>query len=290
MDSSSTNISQQMQQSLEEAVRAILASKRCIVFTGAGMSADSGIDTFRSARGGNGFWSGLMGKAALLYGGTPLGWKVSPAYVWSQFIPMFLEPIYKAQPHEGYYALAELQRLCYRDHHSLFHVITMNVDGFHQQSGIDPFSVSEVHGTVRRFQCISCAKAIEIENPLETVSNPPRCVCGGYPRPAVTLFFEGLPQGEWGQAVRAIRKLEPKDVVLVIGTSSVVYPAADLPEMGKNRGATVIEVNPDENTPLSSIVDIKLVGGAKDMLTALIAMIKEEQQVATRSAGASSET
>jgi len=261
---------------LTVAARHILASKRCVVFTGAGMSADSGVDTFRSA-GGTGFWGGVAGKAALAYGGTPLGWNCTPGLVWSYFISSFLEPIYNATPHDGYYALVELEKECYPEQGS-FHVVTMNVDGFHQASGTSPAQVSEVHGTIRLFECIQCKQRIDIADPLPTRSSPPRCTaCGGYPRPSVTLFTEALPQNEWRTASCAMNRLRSGNVLLVIGTSSVVYPAASLPEIAKSNGAVVIEVNPDENTPLSGIVDVKLNGGAKDMLTALVAAIKEEK-------------
>lgn len=252
----------------------IIQSKACVVFTGAGMAADSGVDTFRSA---GGLWSGVFGSMALLYGGTPLGWKLTPGYVWSQFIPMFLEPISRAVAHEGYFKLGELKELCFQD--KPFNIVTMNVDGFHQASGADPAHVCEVHGTIRKFKCISCDAPIQIDDPVSTRSNPPRCAaCGGYPRPDVTLFTEALPSREWERAMDAVNTLRPNDVMIVIGTSNTVYPAASIPQLARRRGAIIIDINPDENSQVQS--DIQLCGGAKDMLVELVNEIKalQEQQ------------
>jgi NAD-dependent deacetylase len=147
-----------------------------------------------------------------------------------------------------------------------FEVITMNVDGMH---GNEDY-VHEVHGTVQRFRCIKCAHPIHISDVMESKANPPKCgQCGGYPRPDVTLFTEALPQDEWLASLSAVRKLSEGDVLIIVGTSSVVYPAANLPVVAKRRGATLIEINPQENTPLADLVDIHLRGGAGDMLTDL---------------------
>ncbi len=130
----------------------------------------------------------------------------------------------------------------------------MNVDGLHQLAGSNPDSVFEVHGTVRRFCCCKCRSPIIIPDPLLVKDNPPLCSCGGYPRPDVTLFTEALPQEPWENAVDAVSLLRQEDVMIIVGTSSVVYPAASLPEMAKRRGCTLIEINPDDVTPLKQLV------------------------------------
>lgn len=203
--------------------------------------------------------------------------------VWLYFVSNFYEPISKAHPHKGYDALAILEKEKFGS--ANFATITMNVDGFHQASGADTDRVFEVHGTVRKFRCISCSSPIDIQDVIAVKNAPPRCTCGGYPRPAVTLFTEALPQKEWIGANRAIRELGSKDVVLIIGTSSVVYPAASLPGAAKHRGATLIEINPDETTPLSSLVDIHLRGGAAAVLPELVALVLQQDESLAAGAG-----
>lgn len=253
---------------MEQAVNVIRNAKRCLVFTGAGMSKDSGIDTFR---GGKGFWDGIFGKFALLYAGVPFGWHLTPGLVWSYFVSSFYAPIANAKPHDGYYALTRLREHSFNKPNH-FNVVTMNVDGFHQDSGTPESNVFEIHGTVRKFCCIKCKLPIAIENPLEVAKNPPRCACGGYPRPDVTLFTESLPEESWAKANEAVNQLRKGDVVIVIGTSSVVYPAAYIPQFAHDRGATVIEVNPEEpeKSPLSSIVQVYVKGSALQILPELV--------------------
>lgn len=258
---------------MEKAVLAISKAQRCVIFTGAGMSKDSGIDTFR---GGSGFWNGIFGNIALAYGGTPYGWSLTPGLVWSYFISNFYGPIAEAGPHNGFFALATLQKEKFKELDS-FHVVTMNVDGYHQASGINASCVSEIHGTIRRYRCISCSNPIEIPNPL--TSNPPKCsICQGYPRPDVTLFTEALPEAPWQKSCDIIRKMRKGDVMLVIGTSSVVYPAAYIPQFARDSGATIIEVNPETETPLKSMVDISIQGTALQILPELAKKIVDSDK------------
>lgn len=245
---------------------AIRRAKKCIIFSGAGMSADSGIETFRT---GNGFWSGLFGQFSLVYGGTPFGWKWTPVLVWGYFVTLFYEPIVNATPHAGYRALVKLEQNKFNDRNA-FHVITMNVDGLHQASGTSEDKVYEVHGSVKRFRCTKCSEPMTVADPVACKNTSMRCTCGGYVRPDVTLFTESLPIAEWGKAQLAVESLRRNDVMIIVGTSSVVYPAASLPQIAKQRGAVLIEVNPDETTPLSSIVDIHLRGGAAAVLEELV--------------------
>lgn len=251
---------------MEKASNAIRSARRCMVFSGAGMSKDSGIDTFR---GGKGLWNGLFGNIVLLYAGVPFGWNFTPGLVWRLFISNFYAPIAGATPHEGYYALNRLREARFSGL-KCFHVATMNVDGFHQDSGVPESNVFEVHGTVRKFCCIQCRTSINIPDPIAVASNPPRCECGGHPRPAATLFTESLPQKAWNGVETAVNQMTKGDVMLVVGTSSVVYPAAYIPQYASDRGVTIIEVNPDENTPIESLVDIKLKGTALDVLPELL--------------------
>lgn len=244
------------------AVEAIAKAHRCVVFSGAGASADSGIGTFR---GQGGAWSGITGTLALLWGGTPIGWNWTPGLVWSRFVEDFYGPIAAAGPHDGLKALVELQRRRFQGGERM-QFVTMNVDGLHQTAGSE--AVSEVHGSVTRFRCMTCGAPAQPELPLDA-SQQPRCAkpgCGGRVRPDVTLFFEGLPEDQFVSALSAVRALRPGDVMLVVGTSSVVYPAASLPGEAKKRGATIIEFNLEFPTPLSGLADIQVAGPAVDTL------------------------
>eukprot|EP00927_Polykrikos_kofoidii_P039859 TRINITY_DN34164_c0_g2_i1.p1 TRINITY_DN34164_c0_g2~~TRINITY_DN34164_c0_g2_i1.p1 ORF type:complete len:264 (-),score=55.36 TRINITY_DN34164_c0_g2_i1:83-874(-) len=258
--------------SVEQAVEAIQHAKRCIVFSGAGASADSGIGTFR---GEGGAWSGFTGAIKLAWGGTPFGWRWTPGLVWSRFVDEFYGPIAEAVPHDGLVALAELQQKRFGSRMSF---ITMNVDGLHQAAGSE--HVAEVHGSVKRFRCSSCDATAQPDLPLDP-SNQPRCQvdhCGGRVRPDVTLFLESLPEDQFDAANEAIQSLSRGDVMLIVGTSSVVYPAADLPSVAKRRGATLIEFNLEMPTPLSSLVKIAVPGRAADTLRACVNGVLQQPQ------------
>lgn len=264
---------------MQDAVNAIRRANQCIIFTGAGMSKDSGVDTFR---GGSGLWDGCIGKCILMYAGVPFGWKLTPGLVWSYFISNFYAPIVNAKPHDGYYSLNDLRLKLFNYNNtnskrSKYHIITMNVDGLHQESGIPDEIVYEIHGTIKKFCCMNCKKNIIINNPIETKYNCPKCECGGYARPDVTLFTESLPIEPWQNAENAINSLRKNDVLIVIGTSSLVYPAAYIPKYAKQKNATIIEINPDDknNSPLKSLVDIYLKGTALNILPTLINQVTE---------------
>uniref|UniRef100_A0A7S1A9R1 Deacetylase sirtuin-type domain-containing protein n=1 Tax=Noctiluca scintillans TaxID=2966 RepID=A0A7S1A9R1_NOCSC len=243
---------------MTQAVEAIGRANRCVVFSGAGCSADSGIGTFRGA---GGAWGGCMGKIALVWGGTPVGWRWTPGLVWYRFVQDFYGPIVAARPHDGLFALAELQQTHFVGGRMQF--VTMNVDSLHQMAGSQ--EVSEVHGSVQRFRCAECDAPVQPPMPLNPRSQP-YCQCGGRVRPDVTLFTEGLPPDQWSSATDAIRKLKRGDVLIIVGTSSVVYPAASLPEIAKQRGVTLIEFNLELPTPLSELADIQIPGRATETL------------------------
>jgi len=254
------------EEALVRAAKAIAGAQRCVVFSGAGSSADSGIGTFR---GTDGTWSGIWGSLALLWGGTPIGWRWTPGYVWSRFVLDFYAPIAAAEPHAGLHALTKLQRERFQGA-ARMQFVTMNVDSLHQMAGSD--AVAEVHGSVQRFRCSSCGNRASPQLPLDA-KRQPRCEgCGGRMRPDVTLFLEGLPEDQWDAACTAIGALRPGDVMLVVGTSSVVYPAAHLPSDAKRRGATIIEFNLDVPSPLSDIVDISVQGRACETLPTCVKM------------------
>jgi NAD-dependent deacetylase len=260
--------------SMTRAVEAAANARNVVVFTGAGMSADSGVHPFR---GENGAWNGGWGKLALVWGGTPMGWKWTPGWVWGRFVTDFYGPIAAAKPHAGHRALQEWKESGNLDS---FAYITMNVDGLHQASGATNEEVAEVHGSVMKYRCMSCDQKMSnlLQNEGLDPQKQPRCdACGGRARPDVTLFTEALPGEEWERAVDFIGRLETGDVMIVAGTSSVVYPAASLPEYAKQEGATIIEFNLDFPTPLSSIADIAVQGRAAETLPQFVTGVMEKR-------------
>ncbi|CAB9521261.1 NAD-dependent protein deacylase [Seminavis robusta] len=282
---------------MSQAVAATAKANNVVVFTGAGMSADSGIGTFR---GDSGAWSGIFGTLALFWGGTPIGWRWTPSLVWSRFVKDFYGPIVDAEPHAGLLALQELE-----GSFDNFSYITMNVDGLHQAAGATNEQVAEVHGSVLKYRCMSCDKKLSNEYILSqsnsddnnnnsqgnasegectktqqrlNPSKQPRCDdCGGRARPDVTLFTESLPPDEWGKAMRMLRRLKRGDVMLVAGTSSVVYPAASIPEKAASAGVTIIEFNKDFPTPLSSIAKIRVEGRAAETFPEFVKLVLEKR-------------
>jgi NAD-dependent deacetylase len=220
-----------------------------------------------------------------LYFGTPFGWFLTPSWGFKAYIREFYTPIAQADPNAGHLAIAELQQTFPE---KTVHIITMNVDGLHQTAGNPDESVIEVHGTVRRHRCVKNGHPMDLPEGLvipkqrgavpETIPVPKCSVagCGSTPRPDCVLFTEALPSDEWSRAMRAVRDLSLSDVMIVVGTSGVVYPAASLPELAIQRGVPVFEINP-ESTPLSSHV-IFLQGTAGSILSRLLQELKSQSQ------------
>jgi NAD-dependent deacetylase len=210
-------------------------AKSVVVLTGAGMSAESGIPTFRDAK--NGLWSQFdpirLASAAAFRDDKALVWGW---YVWRMAM------VRQAQPHAGHRALAQLAAL-----KPGLTVVTQNVDDLHERAGST--AVIHLHGSLFASRCFACARpAVEMEIPADAASEPalrlqpPRCThCGGYLRPGVVWFGEQLPEASWKEAVD---RAHDCDLLLAVGTSGVVYPAASLPGKARARGARVVEINP----------------------------------------------
>lgn len=206
------------------------------VFSGAGISAESGVPTFRDAE------TGLWAKVDPYEISSSEGWRTHPEKVWAWYLWRHYM-MSGVQPNNGHLAVAAWQD--YAD----VHVVTQNVDDLHERAGSK--KVYHVHGSLFEFRCDHCQGTYSGElpampEPVETV-DPPRCVCGGLIRPNVVWFGEALPEDAWQRSVEAV---SGADLVIVVGTSSIVYPAAGLPEIALANGIPVIEVNP-ERTPLS---------------------------------------
>jgi len=221
--------------------------------TGAGVSAESGVPTFR---GPDGLWRNFRAEDLA----TPAAFARDPTLVW-EWYGWRRELISKCRPNAAHKALARLER----EYPGDFLLVTQNVDGLHRLAG--SHKVVEVHGNIWDIRCVACGASREDRTvPLAAV--PPRCpACGGLARPGVVWFGEPLPEEALGRAVAAA---ESCDVMLVVGTSAVVYPIAHLPHLAHSRGAYIVEVNPEE-TPVTPVADESHRGKAAELLPALLA-------------------
>ncbi len=230
-------------------------AQRIVAFTGAGISAESGIPTFRDAQ--TGLWKRYnpqeLASLEALATNAGLVWAW---YTWRRRL------VRQATPNPGHLALAEMERRVPQ-----FTLITQNVDGLHQQAG--GRNVLELHGNVMRTVCVAHRHHVTQWEPAPE-GKPPKCpICGSVLRPDVVLFGETLPPDVFQQALEASRTC---DAMLVIGTSGVVYPAAALPGLAKENGALILEINPQE-TPLSAEADVCLRGPAGEILPALVRQV-----------------
>ncbi|MCJ7858827.1 NAD-dependent deacylase [Corynebacterium kalidii] len=224
---------------------AVRDARRVEVFTGAGMSADSGLDTFRDAT--TGLWSRVDPQALA----SVDAWSRDPGPMWAWYLWRAAKAR-AAVPHAGHRAVAAWQ-----DAPGVsVHVTTQNIDDLHEQAGSS--DVSHLHGSLFAFRCAVCGAPAD-EPDLPSLDDapadrlpPPACRdCGGLVRPGVVWFGESLPQAEFAAAEESMRTC---DLVVVVGTSGVVYPAAGLPRIAASRGVPVVEVSPDDTdlTPLAT--------------------------------------
>jgi len=216
---------------------------RVACLTGAGISAESGIATFR---GMNGMWENHSIEEVA----TPQGFRKNPLLVW-QFYEARRRQALACEPNKGHVGLMKLQRAIGEGN---FCLTTQNVDGLHQKAGTK--GVLELHGSLWRVRCTKCHD--EREEPGLFEELPPKCACGGMLRPAIVWFGETLPEAIFE---KAFQKASECDLYLVVGTSGVVEPAASLARVAENNGAKVWEVNPDE-TALTRICERSWRSGA----------------------------
>jgi NAD-dependent deacetylase len=237
---------------LMQAVREWLHEARSVaVLTGAGVSAESGVPTFR---GNGGLWKQHRTEDLA----TPGVFARDPKRVW-EWYDWRRGLIAETKPNPGHLALAELEKRTGK-----FTLITQNVDGLHEHAGSK--NVLRLHGSIWALRCIECERVREDRrSPLPEI--PPMCECGGMLRPGVVWFGEALPAKVWRDAEAAATTA---DLFLVIGTSAVVYPAAGLAQLAKSSGARVVVINIAE-TALSENIDSFLQGPSGELLPRLIA-------------------
>jgi NAD-dependent deacetylase len=214
-------------------------AKRIVAFTGAGISAESGLSTFRDAQ------TGLWAKYRPEDLATPQAFRRNPRMVW-EWYEWRRGFVAQAEPNPGHHALARIEAA-----RPGFLLATQNVDGLHARAGSR--NLVELHGNIRRTICFDHRHLAESWDPAD--EPPPHCSqCGGLLRPDVVWFGEALPEGALRRAQEAAAQC---DLFLSIGTSTMVYPAAELPFIAGSNGATVVEINPDV-TPLSRLADFVL--------------------------------
>ncbi len=248
----------------EEVVDAVRGARRILVLTGAGMSAESGVPTFRDAR--TGLWEEFDPEQLA----TEEAWRADPPFVWAWYA-WRMQLVRQVDPNPGHLALADLAR----GREVL--IVTQNVDDLHERAGSTV--TAHVHGSLYALRCADCDTPYTDEVPLPAVPEervvPPTCpVCEGEVRPGVVWFGEMLPEAAVEASEAAIDALGPGDVTLVVGTSGVVYPAAGYPAMARAEGATVIEVNPVD-TEISDMCHHHVRGTAAEALPRLVAALAD---------------
>jgi NAD-dependent deacetylase len=240
---------------IEAIARQLKNSRYIVAFTGAGISAESGIPTYR---GEGGLWTKYDPS---LYASID-HFRRNPSYYWNFFKEVRYPILKRVKPNQAHLALSEMEAKG-----NLKTVITQNIDGLHQEAGNS--SVIELHGTTRTIVCVDCSKKYTLEEAFGKLeeSIPPLCTeCRGILRPDVVFFGEMLNPQIMGQA-RA--ETETCDFLLAVGSSLVVYPAADIPVRAKRKGAKLAIVNKD-STPLDSMADFVINEAAGTVLPQIL--------------------
>jgi len=237
----------------------LAGAKSVAVLTGAGVSAESGVPTFRDAQ--TGMWANFSPEELA----TPSAFRRNPKLVW-EWYSWRRKLVAGAQPNPAHIALSELELLF-----PVFHLITQNVDGLHQRAGSR--TVVELHGNITRSKCFD--EGTKFLTWKETGEVPPRCPnCGGMLRPDVVWFEEALPDAEMNSAVQAASTC---DVFLSIGTSTLVYPAASLPFTALRNRAMVVEINP-QPTPFTPQAHHVLPAAAGVALPELVGAVRRARK------------
>ncbi len=242
---------------ITRAARDIVRAKKVVALTGAGMSVESGIAPFR---GKGGLWEKYDPEEYAYIDVM----RNNPGKAWILLSEMQKE-IVKAKPNPGHLSLAELERMGY-----LSSIITQNVDGLHHEAGNK--NIIEFHGNHRWVVCMQCGKRLKCtEISLETI--PPRCECKGAYRPDVVFFGEAIP---YEALTLSHKEAKSCKVMLVVGTSAVVQPAASMPAIAKSSGATIVEINTEPTELTAHTSDYLIKGKSGEVLPKIVDRIKSD--------------
>lgn len=240
---------QNIKYSIQDIKERLYNSNAVTILTGAGISAESGVPTFR---GKNGLWKNFRPEELA----TPEAFKEDPCLVW-EWYDSRRQVLSRLKPNPGHFIIAEIEKRAKE-----FTLITQNVDGLHQLAGSK--NIMELHGNIWRVKCLTCGKVAENRDvPIKIL---PFCECGGLLRPDVVWFGEMLSDNIMKKAFAASDNC---GLMFVIGTSGVVHPAASLALRAKDEGAFIVEIN-IESTPLSASADATIFGTSGDILPQLL--------------------
>jgi len=241
---------------MKSVVDAILDAEYLVALTGAGVSAESGIPTFR---GKDGLWNKYRPEELA----NPEAFARNPERVW-EWYAWRMEKVFSAEPNRAHIAFAELEKLGI-----LKTLITQNVDDLHERGGSK--NVLHLHGSLRIVRCTKCGTEWKIKKPPKIPPLPECSKCSSLLRPGVVWFGEMLPPDV---LERAFHEAEMVDAIIVAGTSAVVQPAASIPLVVKRNGGIIIEINPSE-TPLTDFADFSLRGKAGGVMEEIMREIRK---------------
>ena len=248
-------LSQDIKNKLNQAVELLKKSSHTTAFTGAGISVESGIPSFR---GKNGLWSTI----------DPVFLDIRyfykyPDKSWPLIKDIFYDYFGKAKPNDAHYALTELE-----SKGLVNAIITQNIDNLHQQAGSK--KVIEFHGTSQKLVCTSCGRQFEASEKLLSIL-PPKCIeCSGLLKPDFVFFGESIPEPANNCS---FNETEIAEVFILIGTTGEIQPASMIPIRANNNGTKIIEINIEASNYTNSITDVFLKGKATEILTSLLNII-----------------
>ena len=233
--------------------------KKNVVFTGAGISTESGISDYRSK-------GGLWDRFKPIYFDEFMSSEKARMEYWRRKCELY-EQLDNAAPNAAHNALTELNQKGFLDL-----VITQNIDGLHQKAGLPDDKVIELHGNTTRVRCMSCDAVVPLDETLDRIKNgekAPNCTCGGYLKPDTISFGQSLRKNDLNRAMAASQNC---DVLLAIGSTMIVYPASMMPDIAKKKGSFLAIVNLSE-TPYDSICDLLIKGRAGDVLPQVVRQV-----------------
>jgi len=248
-----------MENKINQLAEKLAEGKKNVVFTGAGISTESGISDYRSK-------GGLWDRFKPIYFDEFMSSESARAEYWRRKCELY-EQLDDAAPNAGHIAVADLY------HKGLLDlVITQNIDGLHQKAGLPDEKVIELHGNTTRVRCMQCDKIVPLDETLNRIKNgetAPECMCGGYLKPDTISFGQSLRENDLNLAMTASHAC---DVFLAIGSTLIVQPASMMPDIAKKQGAFLSIINLSE-TPYDQVCNLLIQGKAGDVLPPVVQQI-----------------